>query len=159
MQSNQTLLKSARGFTLVEISIVIVLIGLILAGVTAGNSLVRSARIRAALQESDSYITAVQTFYLQYNALPGDMGNASSYWPTAANGNGDKLIGKELISEPESYAAFKQLALNGLIPGSYTGSGGLIPTIGVMYLNPHMVPIALVISRVILRLAREILFL
>lgn len=123
MKNNVLLSKQVSGFTLVELSIVIVIIGLIVAGVTTGSSLVKAAKIRATLQESSTFITAVDAFSLQYNALPGDMTNAATYWPDAANGNGDRFIGLTQLYHGESLGAFQQLALAGLIPGSYTGSG------------------------------------
>ena len=64
--------KSKRGFTLVELSIVIVIIGLIVAGVTAGQSLVRSAKLQSLVSKINEYSTAYNSFYLQYNSLPGE---------------------------------------------------------------------------------------
>lgn len=123
------MLKQIKGFTLVELSIVIVIIGLIVAGTVAGQSLVHQAKIRATLQEANQYITSVNAFYLQYNAYPGDMMNAQSYWAAATNGNGDRLIGDYTMEHYESLGGFQQLALAGLIPGTYTGGG--TPSLGL----------------------------
>jgi prepilin-type N-terminal cleavage/methylation domain-containing protein len=76
-----SLLCKQHGFTLVELSIVIVIIGLIVAGVTAGQSLVAAAKIQSQITELKKYEVAYNIFKLEYNAVPGDMSNAISYWP------------------------------------------------------------------------------
>lgn len=127
----------ASGFTLVELSIVIVIIGLIIAGITTGKSLVKQAQVRALATNVDKVKVAVNSFKLQYNGLPGDINNASSYWGGAANpGNFDGRIQSHLgatsgdIQNNESFAAWQHLALAGLIQGSYTGVNGAGPVIG-----------------------------
>ncbi len=66
-----------RGFTLIELSIVLVIIGLIVGGVLVGQDLIRSAAIRATISQVEQFNTAVNTFHGKYNAIPGDM-NAST---------------------------------------------------------------------------------
>ncbi len=61
------------GFTLIELAIVLVIIGLIVGGVLVGQDLIAAARIRSQLSQIDKYNTAVITFRLKYNVLPGDM--------------------------------------------------------------------------------------
>jgi prepilin-type N-terminal cleavage/methylation domain-containing protein len=61
------------GFTLVELSIVLVIIGLIVGGILVGQDLITAARIRAQITQIDKYNTAVNVFRVKYNALPGDM--------------------------------------------------------------------------------------
>ncbi len=61
-----------RGFTLIELSIVLVIIGLIIGGVLMGQDLIRAASERKVVSEIEQINTAVQTFRLKYNALPGD---------------------------------------------------------------------------------------
>lgn len=109
---------SARGFTLVELSIVIVIIGLIISGVTAGASLVKGAQLRHIVTDVNTYTSALNAFRLQYNALPGDIANASSYWGGATNGDGNRIIDP---ANNEDMYAWKHLVLAGLIPGNYTG--------------------------------------
>ncbi|MDB2414345.1 prepilin-type N-terminal cleavage/methylation domain-containing protein [Rickettsiales bacterium] len=118
--------KRSSGFTLVELSIVIVIIGLIVAGVVAGQDLVKQARIKALIKDVDEYRTAYNTFRIKYEALAGDMTNATSYWASAANGDGNRLIGGFQMSETENKGFFEQLSLSGLIPGSYDGGTGEI---------------------------------
>jgi prepilin-type N-terminal cleavage/methylation domain-containing protein len=61
-------------FTLIELSIVLIIIGLLVAGVTGGASLIRSAQLRSVMSEARGYNVAVNAFVVQYNELPGDYG-------------------------------------------------------------------------------------
>src|SRR5579883_2923623 len=65
--------KREGGFTLIELSIVLVIIGLIVGGVLVGQDLIRAAQVRATISQIEKYNTAVNTFYGKYNALPGDI--------------------------------------------------------------------------------------
>src|SRR5450432_676842 len=61
------------GFTLIELSIVLVIIGLIIGGVLVGQDLIKAAAIRATIQQIEGYNTSVHTFQTKYNAIPGDI--------------------------------------------------------------------------------------
>jgi prepilin-type N-terminal cleavage/methylation domain-containing protein len=65
--------KAKRGFTLIELSIVLVIIGLIVGGVLVGRDLIKAAEVRATVSQIERYNTAVNTFRGKYNALPGDL--------------------------------------------------------------------------------------
>ena len=67
-----------RGFTLIELSIVLVIIGLIVGGVLVGQDLIRAAEVRATIAQIEKYNTAVNTFRGKYNALPGDLNAATA---------------------------------------------------------------------------------
>lgn len=113
-----------KGFTLIELSIVIVIIGLIVAGVVGGQSLVKQSKLRAVISEVNKYRVAINSFKLEYNALPGDMVNAQDYFGVnVTNGNGNKLIGLGGITDLESYGAFEHLSEAKLIKSSFTGVG------------------------------------
>ena len=68
----------ARGFTLIELSIVLVIIGLIVGGVLVGQDLVKTAAVRAQLSQIEKFHTATNTFYGKYGYLPGDITAALS---------------------------------------------------------------------------------
>jgi prepilin-type N-terminal cleavage/methylation domain-containing protein len=106
------------GFTLVELSISLLIIGLIIGGITAGSSLVQQAKLRSVLSEVRNYQTAINAFKLQYGTIPGDLTNATSYWNTSNNGalatslaNGN---GNGYIDNNEPLTAFQMLSLAGL---------------------------------------------
>jgi prepilin-type N-terminal cleavage/methylation domain-containing protein len=82
-----------KGFTLVEISIVIVVVALIIAAILGSQTLIANAERQTIIKEFQKYNSAVSTFKQQYNQMPGDMDNASSYWSSATNGDGDGNIG------------------------------------------------------------------
>lgn len=67
-------MKRNNGFTLVEISIVIVIIGLLIAGVIQGKSLIQSAKVSNAITLAQDISVALNAFKQQYHMLPGDMG-------------------------------------------------------------------------------------
>jgi len=77
---------ASAGFTLVELSVVLVIIGLIIGGILLGQNLLHAAEIRAIYTDAQRYITAVGNFQDKYQSLPGDMYNAESVWGQAAAG-------------------------------------------------------------------------
>jgi len=88
-----------QGFTLIELSIVLVVIGLIIGGVLVGTDLVRAAGVRATIAQIEKFNTAVNTFNSKYGALPGDLNGlvATQFGFTprgthACQGNGDGVI-------------------------------------------------------------------
>jgi prepilin-type N-terminal cleavage/methylation domain-containing protein len=133
---------SRHGFTLIELSIVLVIIGLVVGGVLVGNDLIKAAEIRAIISQKDKYLLAVNTFKLKYNALPGDMSvsqtsqlgfftftgsNAGKNDPfSAIVGYGDNngqisMLGNviESMCTGECGAVFPHLSQAGLVDGSY----------------------------------------
>src|ERR1700691_6571160 len=74
MDRTEKEMRSGRGgFTLIEMSIVLVVIGFVVGGVLVGQDLIRAAYIRAQITQIEKFNTAVNTFYGKYQALPGDM--------------------------------------------------------------------------------------
>ncbi|TFW14822.1 prepilin-type N-terminal cleavage/methylation domain-containing protein [Massilia arenosa] len=112
----QAFSKHQRGFTLVEIAIVLVIIGLLLGGVLKGQALIDSAKVKNIIQQSSSLSAAVNGYQDKFRALPGDDVMATTHVPGALNnGNGDGQI-TEYLGAPQ------HLALGGFITGTYNGS-------------------------------------
>jgi prepilin-type N-terminal cleavage/methylation domain-containing protein len=131
-----------KAFSLVELSIVLVILGLLIGGILSGQSLIRASELRAVVTEYNRYYTATQTFRDKYFALPGDMTNATAFWgkdntncagntgtnatPGTCNGNGDGLmtVAGGASTTGETYRFWQHLALSGLIEGTYSGQAG-----------------------------------
>lgn len=129
-----------EGFSLVELSIVLVILGLLTGGILGGQSLIKAAELRSVVKEYNQWQTASNTFRTRYFYLPGDMPNAESFWGTAAtcppaantvvvntcNGNGDGEVGnhQEAAEIYEQFMFWQHLEKAGLITGTYTGSVG-----------------------------------
>ncbi len=126
-----------RGFSLVELSIVIIIIGLLFVGVSAGSSLIQQAKLRTIMNEMKKIETAIKTFVVAYDYLPGDMPNAYNIWgddcgPNSlagegCNGNGNGKIGITAAngakpSQTERYRFWQHMRLAEVIDGSFTGS-------------------------------------
>ncbi len=89
-----------HGFTLMEISIVLVIIGLVIGGILMSKEMIFTAGIRKQVRQVEEYTIAYGTFKLKYHCMPGDCANASKQFPTAANGNGNNLIEATAILAP-----------------------------------------------------------
>lgn len=68
--------KTQCGFSLIELSIVLIIIGLLVAGITGGQSLIESARARALMNELQGLDQAVSTYFAAKGKLPGDPKNS-----------------------------------------------------------------------------------
>jgi|SRR5665213_357587 len=100
-----------NGFTLIELSIVLVIIGLIIGGVLVGRDLIDAARIRQQISQIEQYNTAVHTFQSKYNCLPGDCANAADFgFPArgqyAGEGDGNGVLEGVWSNNPGDNAGF-----------------------------------------------------
>lgn len=87
-----------KAFTIIEISIVLVIIGLVVGGILVGNDLIRSAKNRSFVSQLEKYNAVVNTFKTKYNCLPGNCANATNFGFTN-NGNGNGMV-TGAITEP-----------------------------------------------------------
>ncbi|MAR57171.1 MAG: hypothetical protein CMM93_08320 [Rickettsiales bacterium] len=127
-------IKPISGFSLVELSIVLVILGLLTGGILTGQSLIRAAELRSVATEFQKYQTALHSFREKYFALPGDMKNATAFWGSVSasggnclndsgsgtdtcDGNGDGYINYT----QESRRFWQHLSHSGLIEGNYAG--------------------------------------
>lgn len=140
--------KKQGGFSLIELSVVMVIIGLMIGGIFAGQSLIRSSELRSIVTEKERFEGAIVAFKDIYQALPGDMKNATSIWGAAhatpatcittasagtptCNGNGDGRISYCETGNAQIYEAFtfwKHLSNAGLLGGVYSGVSGTAST-------------------------------
>lgn len=125
--------STSRGFSLVELSIVLVILGLLTGGILAGQSLIRASELRAVSTEQQRYAAAIGTFRDKYFALPGDMNNATSFGAGTWIGNGDgdgniETTGTATTNEISLF--WIHLAAAGLIEGSYTNVANTTFTVG-----------------------------
>jgi prepilin-type N-terminal cleavage/methylation domain-containing protein len=134
-----------HAFSLIELSIVLVILGLLVGGILAGKSLIKASELRAVGTEYQRYLAATHAFRDKYFALPGDMTNAEAFWgkenvicpapttnytPKTVTCNGD---GNGLIDNYEPFRTWQQLANAGLIEGQYSGIHGSVS-------GSHLVP-------------------
>ena len=66
-------MQKQTGFTLIELSIVLVIIGLIIGGILVGRDMINAAEIRSTISQIEKYETANNVFRLKYNGMPGDL--------------------------------------------------------------------------------------
>lgn len=121
-------MRSSAGFTLVELAIVMIIIGLLIAGVLKGQALITNARVTSTVAQTKAIEAATTTFRDTYNALPGDMITPNTKLPNCAaapcqaNGNGDGKLANAPSAVPgaEAQGYFVQLnaanLLSGIVP-------------------------------------------
>jgi prepilin-type N-terminal cleavage/methylation domain-containing protein len=124
-------MKGQTGFTLVEIAIVMVIIGLLLGGVLKGQEIITNAKIKNLENDFQGITAAIYSYQDRYRALPGDDKRAESRFgsdkvPTISGGtrgNG-KIEGsfKEASAVSESAAFWAHLRLAGLVEGETTST-------------------------------------
>ncbi len=118
-------MRKQTGFTLIEIAIVLVIIGLLLGGVLKGQELITSARVRNLASTQDGIKAAFFGFQDRFRALPGDYTAATTNIANvvavaacgAPTGNGN---GSGQIEAAEAILAWEHLSKAGFINGTYT---------------------------------------
>lgn len=112
-------LSPQRAFTLVELSIVLVILGVLIGGILTGQGLIRAAELRSVMTDANNYTAAAANFRSQYRYQAGDMPNAASYWSGASNGNADSQI-----TGNERFQFWAQLNAAGLVEQRFSGVAG-----------------------------------
>jgi prepilin-type N-terminal cleavage/methylation domain-containing protein len=127
MKKIKNFLKSESGFSLIEIAIALVVVGLLIGGVLKGRKLIENAKINKVASNIDMYRMAIHLFNETYGSLPGDFHLASKHiYHKLRDGKNDGIIGGHGLNPPdESANMWGHLAQAGLI-----GDMGQLPESG-----------------------------
>jgi prepilin-type N-terminal cleavage/methylation domain-containing protein len=154
--------SGTRGFTLIELSIVLVIIGLIVGGVLVGQDLIKAARMRAQISQIEQYDSTANTFRNKYGGLPGDLRNGGNSFDgttdvpasggncaNAAPGNAvfEDCAGNRALFSGEPAAFWRQLYLSNMIVDSITntvliGGTSAVPAVPPPSAFPRVFPSA-----------------
>lgn len=120
-------MKKQSGFTLIEIAIVLVIIGLLLGGVLKGQEMMTNAKIKRISNDYNGISAAVFSYLDRYSSFPGDDPNAAARWGGGvASGDGDGIV-----DGGERPDVWEHLRASGLVSGTGTTNpthafGGII---------------------------------
>lgn len=126
-----------RGFSLLELSLVLTIIGLLVGGVMVGKTLITGSETRRISADLERYAGAINAFRGKYMAFPGDMTNATKFWTatdaaiatcrttastgtSTCDGDGDGQMANS-GNLYEALYAWKHLQNAGMVEGNFTG--------------------------------------
>ncbi len=138
--NKKTFTTKKKAFSLIELSIVLIIIGLLVAGVTGGASLIKNAELRSLMTEARGYQVAVNAFKERFQALPGDFNSAvgamtgtagssncaGSTSAVCGNNNGQiefynsNVTATTVAARMESNIAWQQLKNGGFVDALFT---------------------------------------
>ena len=130
--------STESGFTLVEIAIVLVIIGLLLGGILKGQEMITQAKIKNVINDFNGVTVAVTSYQDRYRFLPGDDKGAAARWTVQApaSGDGDGVIAGKYnattaaaapATTEESNLFWQHLRIAGFVPGVTTAGSGTQP--------------------------------
>jgi len=121
-------MKTQKGFTLVEIAIVLVIIGLLLGGILKGQEMITQAKIKNVMADFSGISAAYHGYQDRYRAIPGDDPNAAGRWGApAVSGDGNGIVGGAynavcpavpVAADPESCKFWDHLRRAGFVAGN-----------------------------------------
>ncbi len=123
--------RSQAGFTLVELAVVMIIIGLLIGGVLKGQELINNAQVTGTVAQLKGIEAATSTFRDSYSAMPGDMLSPGTRLPNCteavctAGGNGNGRLGNAPEADPtgeEGEGFFVHLGAADLITGIVPGA-------------------------------------
>jgi prepilin-type N-terminal cleavage/methylation domain-containing protein len=149
-------MKKNNGFTLVELSISLVIISLLVSAILTGQDLIKSAELKKIYTIKETIQIGVNTFKVKYNCIPGDCRNATDYFGTDSQGCSDATLDKtpksatcngdnngkieHNSSSMEEVLFWQHLSSAGLINGTFRG-GYSSTGIGYdKYVSPTLIP-------------------
>jgi prepilin-type N-terminal cleavage/methylation domain-containing protein len=125
------IVNNEKGFTLVELAIVLVIIGIILGGIIKGQELINNAKLKRAYSQYKEITAAFYTYYDRYGKFPGDDNtalNRTATWTGFTNGDGNGLLGGgfqyNCTTDVESCNEWLELRMANIITGSPVAATG-----------------------------------
>lgn len=150
--------KITTGFTLIELSIVLVIIGLLVGGIMVGNDLMNASKVRAQISQIEKYNTAIHSFRLKFGYLPGDIPEptASSFGfqtrgQYAGEGDGNNILEGVIADSAgqncptcnaagETVMLWEDLSFANLIDGAFSAASPTTPVAVPMILTESTTP-------------------